>query len=220
MYKYQFLLFFIIIQPFSTIAQESGYTPSTRIRYAYMGSIIYPGFSLGVERPYKVIQVNKIKSEQNKTFYKERYYSYSFEMYYHQNYHTNLFIQVEKVARRQYCNGFFLQNNFGIGLSRTFLDGVTYKVSDDGKVSKVTMAGNFYGLLSMGGSIGYNFDLKKNKQFSVFFKPNLILMMPYNRFILPRITVELGVSYYIKNFWVVNPQRIYQEKTKKKAETN
>jgi hypothetical protein len=220
MYKNLFLLFFIIIQSFSAIAQENEYTPSTRIRSAYMGSIIYPGFKLGVERPYKVIQVNEVHPKRTKTIYKERLFSFNFGMYYHQTYHTNFLIQIEWVTRRQYSKGLFLQNNFGIGLSRTFLDRATYKVSDDGRVSKVPMAGNFYGLLSMGGSIGYNFNIKNNKRFSVFLKPDLILMTPYNRFILPRVTIELGVSYNIKNFWVANPQRIYKERGQKKVETN
>lgn len=220
MYKNLFLLFFIIILSNTATAQENEYTPSTRIRGAYMGSIIYPGFDLGVERPYKVTQVNTVQSAGIKTIYKERYFSYNFRMYYHQTYHTNFLIQVEWVARRQYSKGLFLQKNFGIGLSRTFFDGETYTVSDDGKVSRVPMAGNFYGLLNMGGSIGYNFEMKKNKQFSIFLKPDLILMMPYNRFILPRPTIELGVSYKIKNFWVANPKRIYMEREQKKAETN
>ena len=35
--------------------------PQTSLKAAYLGSFVYPGFKLGLERPYKVIQFQKNK---------------------------------------------------------------------------------------------------------------------------------------------------------------
>jgi hypothetical protein len=54
-------------------AQNIKKMPSTGFKASYMGSVIYPGFKLGVERPLKVIHLEKEKRKGQKVLRKERY---------------------------------------------------------------------------------------------------------------------------------------------------
>ena len=51
------ILFYLVAN--SIFAQSTIYQPSTAARVAYMGSIIHPGFKVGIERPYKIFEVKK-----------------------------------------------------------------------------------------------------------------------------------------------------------------
>jgi hypothetical protein len=197
-------------------ANQSTYAPTTGFRGEFLGSIIYPGLKLGVERPYKYTQIDKFRKNKIKTLYKERYLSYSLGMYYHNNYHTNIFSQTEWLARRQKSKGFYYESSLGLGLSRTFVDGRTFSVSDDGEVEKIPMSGNWYALASLGGGIGYNAYLTKQKPYSVYLKFHFLFMFPYNAFITPRPTLGLGFNYNFSGIWDATPKFKYKEKQSKK----
>jgi len=188
------------------------YAPTTGINGALLGSIIHPGFKVGIERPYKFTQVDKLRIKRTKTFNKERYLSYSLGMYYHTNYHTNYFLQTEWIARRQKSKGFYIESSFGLGISRTFVNGATYIVTDNGEVEKVGLSGNWFGLASLGGSIGYNANLKKQKPYSIYLRHNWLIFFPYNGFVTPRPTIELGARYNLSGFWEATPSKKSKEK--------
>ncbi|TVQ09628.1 MAG: hypothetical protein EA361_15170 [Bacteroidetes bacterium] len=76
--------------------------------------------------------------------------------------------------------------------SRTFLASATFEVDDRGNVSKVPMAGNYFALLSISGSVGYNFSVRGNLPGKVFLKPGIIFLFPYSKLAYARPTVELG----------------------------
>lgn len=159
-------------------AMQATYAPSTGFRAEYLGAIISPGFKLGVERPFKYTQIDKFQKNKTKTLYKERYCSYSLGMYHRNNYHTNIFSQAELIARRQKSKGLYYESSLGLGLSRTFVDGATFSVSDDGEVEKIPLSGNWYTLASLGGGIGYNASLTKQKPYSVYLKYHFLFMFP------------------------------------------
>ena len=196
------ILIFTIILFFSSQifvkAQNSvEYTPSNGLRLSYMGSVTYPGFKLGFERASKSNAApGQLLSE--KPFTRERYISYSLGVYHHPTFHDNLFAQVEWNLRRQRNKGMYYEFAPGAGFSRTFLQGATYGVDSSGEVSKVPMAGNFYALLSVSGSMGYNFSLKGNLPGKVFLKPGLIFLLPYNKLAYTRPTVEVGYTLNVR----------------------
>ncbi len=194
-------LLFLFTASKKVMAQENIKIPQTSIKAAYMGSIIYPGFKLGVERPFKVIQ----KEKRSKTILKERYWTYNLGFYKHQTFHTNTNLLVERQKRRQYPNGFFIETAPGIGYSRTFLGGETYKVDESGTVSKKSGAGYNYAMLSFAAGLGYNFSKKKGIPIKVYFKPSVFILAPYNSFVYSRPTVELGLVYTPNSFWKANP---------------
>jgi hypothetical protein len=93
----------------------------------------------------------------------------------------------------------------GLGYSRTFLAGTTYVVSDNGEVSKKTLAGYNYAMFSISHGFGYDFSKKKAIPFKAYVKPSLFLLAPYNSFIYMRPTVEIGIIYSPSNFFKAKP---------------
>jgi hypothetical protein len=87
-----------------------------------------------------------------------------------------------------------------LGISQTFLDGTTYKINETGSFDKVNLAGHTYFMASVMGDVGYDFKVKKDKPFKAYFKYGLLILAPFNSFILPRPTVELGVITSLSTF--------------------
>jgi hypothetical protein len=179
-------------------AQNEKTEAATNIKAAYMGSIVYPGFKVGIERPYKHIEKTK---KNGKVIQKDRFLSLNLGFYKHQTFHSNVYLLAERIRRRTAPSGFFMETAPGIGVSRTFLDGTTYNVSDAGEVTKKTAAGYTYAMLSLAGSIGYDFSKKsENRPFAMYLKPSVFVMLPYNSFVYARPTLELGIIYKPSNF--------------------
>jgi hypothetical protein len=185
----------------NTNAQNTNELPQTGIKVAYMGSLIYPGFKVGIERPSKVIQLEK----GSRTILKERYWTLNIGFYHHETFHTNLYLLAERQLRRQYANGLFFEFAPGVGYSRTFLGGTTYQVSDNGTVSTKTLAGYNYLMLSLSGGVGYDFSKKTETPVKAYLKPSLFFLTPSNSFIYVRPTVELGIIYSPKSFLRATP---------------
>lgn len=188
------------------------YAPQTGIRLGFYGFINYPGFSLGVERPYKYTRLYKLKPGKKKVVYKERYLNYTFAMYHRSTYHTNYMLQAEWLIRRQSSRHFYYESSFGLGLSRTFVDGAAYTVSDNGEVEKTPLSGNWYGLASLGISLGYNTNVKDPKNYAVYLKHQWLLFFPYNGIVSPRPVIELCFRYNLGGFWEASP--VYKQKEK------
>ena len=181
-------------------AQNSVELPPMGIKASYVGSILYPGFKVGIEQPYRIHQLNKKKSWGTKTIFKERYWTLNLGYYHHASFHDNLYLLAEWQLRRQKSSGLFFEFAPGLGYSRTFLGGTTYEVDDKGGVSKVTAAGYNYAMLSIAGGIGYDFSKKTDLDFKIFLKPSILVMAPYNSFFYIRPTVELGIIFSPSNF--------------------
>jgi hypothetical protein len=167
---------------------------SPNISGAYLGSIKYPGFKLGLELPQFAKEKTKTKISGNtKVNLKERFLAANLSMYHHPTYHTNYMLTAEWLLRNTRKNGWFTEFAPGLGISRTILAGTTYKQNANGDFDKVTLAGNTYGFVSILGGFGYDFNVKKQKPFKLYAKGGLLIFGPYNSFILPRPTVELGI---------------------------
>jgi hypothetical protein len=179
------------------ICQHAAQAQDTKvgIKAAYMGSVTLPGFKVGVEFPAKVIVVNKQRSWGTKTILKERYWTLNVGFYHHPNFHDNLYFLVERQWRRQYGRGFFMELAPGVGYSRTFLGNPTYTLADDGTVSQKSLAGYNYLMLSVAGSLGYDFSKTTNLPIKLYLKPSFFAIMPYNSTKYMRPTYEIGVIF-------------------------
>jgi hypothetical protein len=196
--------------------QPSEYRPQTGIRAAYLGSVIYPGFKIGLEKPYKVTQKDKLTTKKVNTLYKERYFSYSLGMYHQWRYHSHYFLQAEWVKRRQKSKGFYYEGSLGAGASRTFIDGPAYTVTDHGDIRKALLPGNGFAHLNMGGGMGYHGHFRLQKPVTIYLKHHWHFFFPYNGLVTPRLTIELGINYLMSDFWQANPTFKYQQKQSRK----
>jgi hypothetical protein len=164
------------------------------LKLSYNSSLIYPGMSAGIDIPLKALNAGiVVKYKKNRFIARERLISGNINWYHHPYFHDNLYLTVEWVMRRTNSNGLVSEFACGPGLSRTFLGGTTYRVSESGEVSVVKLAGYTYALFTIGGGIGYDFSVKKKKPISAVAKMNLISMFPYNSTVYVRPVLELGV---------------------------
>jgi hypothetical protein len=194
MKKFIMLLLWLLCQ--HTIhAQEKSDASKVGIKAAYMSSVISPGFKVGVEYLTKVTPKTKQRSWGTKTILKERYWTLNLGFYRQVDFHSNLYLLAERQFRRQYGKGFFMDIAPGIGFSRTFLDKTTYTLADDGTVSKKTLAGYNYLMLSMAGSLGYDFSKTKNLPLKLYLKPSIFTILPFNSNKLIRPSYEIGVIF-------------------------
>jgi hypothetical protein len=194
------VLLFVVHQ---VCAQKTTYSDSLRnknlaIRAGAMGTLIYPGLKAGVEWPIKYLQRVRIKKSREKVVYKQRYLSGSIAFYNHKDYHTNVFLLAEWQMRRMKPSGFFTEFAPGIGVSRTFLGGTTYRVNGNQQVEKVSLAGYTYAALSLSYGIGLDLRQKSNKNLAFYFKPSILVLFPYNSYLYARPIVEMGMIKTIK----------------------
>jgi hypothetical protein len=207
-----FVLFVCFCSTYILNAQDAKNNATTNIKIAYLGSIIYPGFKLGLERPYRIKQIIKKKSWGTKTIIRERAFALNLGFYHHQNFHNNLFVFGEWQFRRQQPKGMFYEFSPGLGYSRTILDGATFDVDANGNVSKKNGAGYNYLMTSLSGGLGYDFAIKKIMPAKVYLKSSLFVLAPYNSFIYPRPTIELGVIYKLNFLYNASPKFILKNK--------
>ena len=194
------LLLLFGVQAYS-FAQQKVDLPQTSIKAAYMGSIVYPGFKIGIERPFSVKQIDKRKYWGVKTILKEKFLTLNVGFYHHPTFHDNLYVLAEFEKRRQQPKGIFLDFSTGLGYSQTFLDGTIYKVDDLGKVTSSTSGGYGYGMFSIGTGIGYDFSQKDDTNpLKIYLKPSILVMAPYNNFVYLRPTLEIGAIYPLQSF--------------------
>jgi hypothetical protein len=214
MNKSLFLYFFLLVSLNCLGQADSVERVASNIKISYNSSIIYPGFRAGIELPFQSIEKRKIeKSGKEKIIYKNRYISGNLSWYHHPTYHDNLYLTAEWIMRRTNSRGLFFEFSPGLGYSRTFSGGTTYKVDNKGKVSIKKLAGYNYALLTSGGGIGYDLSNKIKQPVSIFYKMNILFMFPYNSTIYLRPAMELGVIYKMSDFIMVNTKRKFVSKT-------
>jgi len=196
----QKLLFVIVLSAFPIFAGaqkqtviDTTFNRTTPLKAAYLGSIIYPGAKIALEWPTAAYVVTKSKRHGVKSYRKEKYLAASMGMYYHEDFHTNVFLLAERQWRRLRPSGWFTEFAPGMGISRTFLGGTTYRVSNAGVVSKKPLAGYTYALASISSGLGYDFKKLWSKPFKVYSRVSILIMVPYNSYIYARPTVELGI---------------------------
>lgn len=199
------LISFLVSVSINALAQEIdsvGHVRSaSNLTLSYNSSLIYPGLRFGIELPIKRVNVRKLRSSGRiRQYTKERFITPMLSWYHHPTYHDNVYLTAGWTIRRTHSGGFMKELTPAIGLSRTFLGGTTYKVSNEGNVEIERLAGYYYYLLSISGGLGYDFAIKKHKPVAVFSRLSLMALFPYNSTILLRPTLELGIIYKPSHF--------------------
>ncbi len=167
------------------------------LKIAAQGSLIYPGCKFGFEYPVQRIELRK---RNDKLLIKDRFLTANIGWYHHPNFHDNIYLITEWQSRKIRANGLFTEFSPGIGYSRTFIGSTTYVVNDAGAVNKVNSAGYNYALLSVGFGAGYNLAVRHDLPLALYSKISLLTLFPYNGFIYPRPTLEIGIVFKLQNF--------------------
>jgi hypothetical protein len=184
-----------------TFALSFGQTDSTKLipanlRLAYNSSIIYPGATTSIDFPVQNIELTKFKNDSTfKSICKSRFVSITLGYYHHKGFHDNLYILSEWVMRRAKPGPLFTEFSAGLGYSRTFLGGTTYKIDESGNVSIVPLAGYSYAMLAISFGLGYDYSITKKIPLSIYSRLNMLVMFPYNSTLYPRPTLEIGIIY-------------------------
>ncbi len=175
---------------------DEGKVKSTaNIKLAYLGSIVYPGIEVGAEYPLRLLSLTKVKrSGKEKLLQKDRFVSTSLGWYQHKNYQDIVYLQAEYVMRRQNSTGFYTEFLPGIGISRGFVGGTTYQVSDDGNVKVKKSKGYNYAMASLGAGLGYDFARHYTFPAAAYARLTVLTMFPYNSTINVRPTIEIGIN--------------------------
>jgi hypothetical protein len=199
------LILVLIIVAANTFGQtrDSSFLPKSEIKLSYLGSIKYPGLRLGSELPMRLKQI--INTEQSKIIYKVSSLTLNLSWYHQKDFHDNIYFTTEWQMRKIATSGWFTELSPGIGYSRTFLGGTTYKAAGDGNVSIKKLAGYNYILLILSAGFGYDLSMKEKKPLKIFTKLSAISMYPNNSFVYIRPTIELGLAYTPKLFIKTNP---------------
>ena len=120
------------------------------------------------------------------------FYRYAFN-------NTGLMIASGAAVRKPPGRVFWLEGSLGIGILRTFYDGIVYEVLQDGTVKELPLFGRFYALTGVSLALGwYLGNGKSHLPVSLQIKPSLWVQYPYNGFLLPHISLEAGLKYYFK----------------------
>jgi hypothetical protein len=173
------------------------------LKVSFLGSIIYPGFRAAVEFPVFVKEKIITKpSGRIRSKLKERFVTANLSMYYHPTFHKNFMLSAEWLMRKTRQNGWFTEWALGLGYSRTFLGGdANYKVDKNDVVTQTHLTGYNYIMLSVGGGFGYDFMVKKQKQIKLYARSSLMFYAPFNSFIYPRPSAEIGAIIKLSNLF-------------------
>jgi hypothetical protein len=172
------------------------------------GAVLYPGAGMGLEFPaYSVVLIRQSGAKDSTVKVKDRFVSVNAGWYHHEDFHDNLYFTAKWIMRRTNKKGFFTEFCPGLGYSRTFLGGTTYRVENDGTVDIVKAAGYNYMVVTVGGGFGFNFSESKGIPLSLYYDFNILTMFPYNSTIYFRPVMELGLIFTPHNFIPITVNR-------------
>ena len=156
------------------------------------------GLTAGINLPLRVVNTN-IHSSNGKTLAKSKdiIYGVNAGFYRYQFNYTGVFI-TPFIGFRHYVHPFlFHETTFGIGVLRTFYDGIDYKVDAAGNVSEEDLYGRYYATTSFSWSINFLLRRPNRSILAVQIKPVFWLQYPYNSFIKPHLSLVAGIKYQI-----------------------
>jgi hypothetical protein len=171
------------------------------ISVSYFGeTITHYGLSVGAEYPLHMW--NREKERKNGTL-KTRDYAWvtglHLAAFRHPGNHYGVILYPTIGYTRTKTKGAFFQTGISMGYMRVFLDGETYQVNSAGELERVRLASR--GTFLPGVYMGWGKDLSRTTGIPIIWhvKPSLLLQIPYNTTVLPRMALEAGVIYKMKS---------------------
>lgn len=181
----------------------SGEQISSPLILSYYGDYLgfKPGIHIGIDRPVLAFRKHNVTTGNvfprvERTFLT----SYNFIIYHHTGYNTSMQLFPALVFRSIRSHGLVLDMQIGTGISRTFLDGPTYSIGNNGSVKKVNAAGSWYWTASVAPSVGWDLHrISRKLPFQLFLSPGIWMQYPYNKGALFHFSAQVGVRSDIIN---------------------
>jgi hypothetical protein len=115
--------------------------------------------------------------------------------------HTGLMFSPTIGTRYTKQSGYYFETQAGLGLLRTFYDGRVYEVDGNGNVKEKKAFGRLYATTQLAMVFGWDFSKNHSKHpIAIQLKPILWVQYPYNSFVLPHGSIELGIKYHFSRF--------------------
>jgi hypothetical protein len=155
------------------------------ISVSYFGeTLIHPGIEIGYEN----------------SFYKSFNFTVSIGTYVHQRNHIGLFLNGGLNWRHTFPVGYSMEFGLGLGYLHTWEHGGdTYVVDDGGEVSVKPKYGHPHFMPSIKlGFLGWDFRKKTNIPLRLNADIIIFGQYPFNSFIVPRLTLKAGATYYFE----------------------
>ena len=127
----------------------------------------------------------------------EKSYQVSGGFYNDRNAYSAVFANAGFYRRRIRRNGWLnITELKPLGVYRSFLP-ETFRVNDRGEVSAVQLPGRFY--YSPSASIGMGKYSKKRPKNYWHVDANLMLLLPYNTYVMPLVNLQVGYNFSLQN---------------------
>jgi hypothetical protein len=210
-YGFGFVLLLVAPAAFAQLRPATGVVhKSSSLSLALNSSLLYPGLKSGVALPIKTVEVTRLrKANTPKVFTRDLFLTTSINWYHHPTFHDNVYLTAGLLKKRTAVSGFFTETSAEIGVSRTFLAGTTYQVTDEGRISIEKAAGHYYATATVGAGFGYDIGKRGTLPLALYSKLNLLTLFPYNSTLYIRPTLEIGLIY--------TPARFLRLKVRSKA---
>lgn len=172
------------------------------VSLSYYGELIYhPGFKYQIDNPIK----SRVKERTKKKFFKPSetyiktkrrtvYNSLAFVQYNHFGHSHSFQLQSQRTWRMTKSYGYFWAYSAGIGAQIAFNSNPTYKVNDNNELRRVYLANNRYITIPVNLEYGYDFSKKTKWDAQVFTRLGGNILLNYNSFIYPQISLEFGTK--------------------------
>jgi hypothetical protein len=194
------LLMSLVTAP-SVLGQlTSGYPATTSLPLAfevgYLGSLRYPGFSVGIGWPLRHKEVFQGRPDHSPVLRRtaQGVLTAQLSYYHHPRYHDYWRISVGYQWRRTKATGWFVDVSPQVGVSRTFTGATVYRVTADNRVQKVSLAGDWFASGLIAFSVGKQLAIRRGvfSPVGIYLRPSLLVLLPYNQFLYGRPALEVG----------------------------
>lgn len=116
----------------------------------------------------------------------------------HKRNNTSYFVRIQSGQRIYFKSGLFFEQFLGVGYLRQYVQGgELYEVLPNGAVVEIHKSGDSKFMPSIALGLGYNFKSDALSRFSVFVRPEIFWIAPFNGYYLTSFALNLGVNFKI-----------------------
>ncbi|MBI2730877.1 MAG: hypothetical protein HYX40_09030 [Sphingobacteriales bacterium] len=155
------------------------------------------------------LKITKTKNASEKVSHRDLIVSADIGFYRYPFNHSGLYFS-PAIGKRYYdVKPYYFELLLNAGMLRTFYDGSVYTVDNTGNVKELKKYGRYYFTTGFAGVFGHDFERsKKPKPFALQVKPFFWIQYPYNSYLLPHLSLEVGFKYHLKKFNLPVKQKI------------